>query len=310
MKSTKQELLDALKDAQKELKAMREFSADPGREADKAAEDLAIADAAEDVQSGIFSDDVNEKYRNLVKAMEIMDARLKEVYGVEGELKDMAVVIAAKKAAQIRLEEQLQQRQAEIDAEIARDEAAAKSRRADLDAEYNRASAKLSVDRKREQEEYTYNLGRKRREAEDKQADELAATERAIAAKKEELAALTADAEAIEAMKAAVAGFDEKLAAEYQKGFDDGKKDAGKEYGYKSAMAEKDHGYEIKYRDGEIARLTEDGKVKDAKIAALESKLDAAYGQVRDLATKTVESSGGVKLIATGGGDSGNTGRK
>lgn len=49
---------------------------------------------------------------------------------------------------------------------------------------------------------------------------------------------------------------------------------------------------------GSVKRLEAEVDEKSKKIASLEDKLDAAHTQLRDLATKTVESSGGLKVIS------------
>ncbi|MDE7244152.1 MAG: hypothetical protein K2O18_09275 [Oscillospiraceae bacterium] len=290
IKSTKQELLDALRDAEKRLKEQQQIISDPSAAAEKAEAEGIIRSAAADVESGIFSTEMTEKYQNLAKAIRLQEAKLKASYDIEAALIDMNTVINARKQAQM-----------DLDTELAQARTEARTVTEALNAENKRLKADLDAARKREQEEYDYDQARKRKQQADKYADELSAMEKRVSDAAEKLDALQADAAAIEALRARVDGLPEELALQYQGGFDDGKKEAGKEYGYKSSLAEKEHSFELRERDGRIERLEKEAAEKSDKITALEAKLDAAYAQLRDLAAKTVEASGGVKVISTSG---------
>ena len=277
IKSTKQEILDALRDAEKRLKEQQQNISDPSAAAEKAEAEGIIRSAAADVESGIFSTEMTEKYQNLAKAIRLQEEKLKASYDIEAVLIDMNIVINARKQAQM-----------DLDTELAQARAEARTVTEALNAENKRLKADLDAARKRKQQA-------------DKYADELSAMEKRVADAAEKLDALQADTAAIEALRARVDGLPEELALQYQGGFDDGKKEAGKEYGYKSSLAEKEHSFELRERDGRIERLEKEVAEKSDKITALEAKLDAAYTQLRDLAAKTVEASGGVKVISTSG---------
>lgn len=297
MKSTKEEIFKALQAAEKALKDRAAVISTPEGEADAAKAKKVVEDAAGDVAAGIFSPEMNAKFENLQAAIKQEEEYLETCYGVKAALIDMTVIINAKKQALMDME-----------AEMAQLTADAEAKRVSLEAAYEQSKAALEQSRKREAEEYQYNLERKRKQENDAYADEMAGLEKkrdAAEAKLLELQGAIAD---IQAMKTRLDGIDGELAEAYNLGADDGKKEAGKEYGYKTQLAQKDHDYELRERDGRISRLEAENAEKTAKIAALEDKLDAAYGQLRELATKTVESSGGLKVISTGS-DS-NSGRK
>ena len=88
LKNTKQELLDALNAAGGRLKG------------------------------GIFSDEMNAKFTNLTTAIELQEKHLKDLYGVEKAMADMATVIAGKKIAVQQLDEDLTRRSAEIESQL------------------------------------------------------------------------------------------------------------------------------------------------------------------------------------------------
>ena len=175
---------------------------------------------------------------------------------------------------------------------------------AKMRAEAERAKADLARSREREQEQFDYDTARKRKMDNDAYADKQSALDKKLAEAEARLAELQAEADAIAKMQETIDAMPATLEAKYQEGYDNGKKDAGKEYGYKTTISEKDHAYEIRERDARISRLEADCQEKSSKITALEDKLDAAYTQMRDLATKTVESSGGVKVIGASGDSS------
>lgn len=304
LKSTKQEILDALHEAEKQLKEQKSIMSTPGAEAEKVKQEAVIEEAAVDVKAGIFSDEMNEKYQNLSEAIKLLEDKLKSLYDVDAELSDMVVVINAKKQAQLTLDAELEKRKAEIAAELEQAKKDASATAATLKTENERLKADLAVARKREQEQYDYDLKRTRKLDADQYADETAALDKQLAEAKERLAALKEDADAIVELQEKVKAMPDELEAKYQEGIEAGQKAAGKEYGYKTTMTAKEHEYQIRERDSRIERLEQEVEEKTAKISSLETKLDAAYTQLRDLATKTVESNGGVKVISAGGSDS------
>lgn len=301
LKSTKQEILDALHATEKQLAEQKKIMSCPSETAQKAEDKAVIKAAAKDVESGIFSDEMNDKFQNLSAAIAAMEKQLKERYDVDAALAEMVLVVNAKKQIQLDLDADIERRKAEEAEDQERTRRNFADEIAKMRADAAKAKADLAQAREREQEQFDYDTARKRKLDEDAYADKQAALEKKLAEAEARLAELRADTEALTKMQETIDAMPATLDAKYQEGYESGKKDAGKEYGYKSAMADKDHSYEIRERDSKIARLEADCQEKASKIAALEGKLDAAYTQLRDLATKTVESSGGVKVISTAG---------
>lgn len=311
MKSTKQEIMDALHEAERALKQKHEIVTTPAEEKKKVEEEATITEAAQDVEANIFSDEINKKYKNLAEAIALMEARLKEQYEVEAALLNLVNVTNAAKELQLQMQRENEELERSLEArekEQRENHVAALNK---LDAEYEEKKASLEAERRREKEEYNYNTKRERKMNNDKYADERAAIEKEMAAARAEAEKLAADTEKrkaeIEEMEKKIADFPEVLKAEHDKGYTEGEKAAGKEYGYKKNMSDKEHEFELRERDNQIARLTTEVNEKAAKIASLEEKLDAAYAQLRELATKTVESNGSIKVI--GGNNDNNTKR-
>lgn len=276
----------------------------PTETAQKAAEKATIKAATKDVESGVFSDEMNEKFLNLTAAIAAMEKQLKERYDVDAALAEMVLMVNAKKQIQLDLDADIEKRKAEAATDQENARRAFADEIAKMRAEAERAKADLVRSREREQEQFDYDTARKRKMDNDAYADKQSALDKKLAEAEARLAELQAEADAIAKMQETIDAMPATLEAKYQEGYDNGKKDAGKEYGYKTTISEKDHAYEIRERDARISHLEADCQEKSSKIAALEDKLDAAYTQMRDLATKTVESSGGVKVIGASGDSS------
>jgi len=295
LKNTKQEILDALHEAEKKLKERQTVISKPAAVVEEEKAQTVVKAAEEDVKADIFSEEMKAKFENLQEAIRLQEERLQVCYGVEKTLVDMTVAINASKQAQM-----------DVAAELEATQAKAKAVADELNAQNERLNADLAIARNREEAEYQYNLERNRKIEADKFSDKMAELAKQKAAAEAVLADLNADAKAITEMKTRMEGLDAELEAKFQEGVEAGKKEAGKEYGYKTSLSDKEHAFEIRERDGKIARLEQDLTEKTAKIESLEAKLDAAYSQLRDLATKTVESSGGLKVLTTSG-DSGSS---
>lgn len=301
MKSTKQEIMDALKEAEAKLKERKSVISEDTTTKLIEKADAAIAQAKEDVENGYFSDSMNEKFTNLQEAITAMEQRLSDMYGIEKEYQHLETITNAAKALHIQMEEESSKRQDAADKQkfdIASDIAATRHR---LEEEEKARQKAVLVAREREEEEYKYETARRHKAEQDEYNDNMAAAQKRL----DEINAQAQDV--MNMMNERQAEFDEliamkedmpaKLAAEYERGLADGEKAAGKEYGYKKSMAEKEHEYQIKERDNEITRLENMLDEKCRKVDSLEEKLDAAYVQLRELATKTVESNGGIKVL-------------
>lgn len=311
MKSTKQEIMDALKEAEARLKQQQSVIADPAQAIRRADEEACMAQAKEDVDANIFSSEMTEKYTNLVNAIALLEKKLKDQYDVDASLLNLVTVTNAAKQLQISMEDDRVRREREINEQLAFLREHAKDMREQIEAERRRLEEEVETEREREEEEYEYNRDRQRRIEENEYNDKMAETKKALEQARAEAAAVKEDAEAhkeeIDAMRQKIDEFPTLLQEKYDAGFTDGEKKAGKEYGYQKSMKEKEHEYELRERDNQIERLQETARAYSTKIETLEEKLDAAYGQIRELAAKTVESNGSIKVI--GGGSDGNNKR-
>ena len=300
-KNTKAEILDELKKVAEENERLRSMCSTGSEDTKKTTAKVVIEAAEKDVKNNIFSTEMNDKFTNLTDAIKLQEDRLAELYGIEKELLDITMVINASKELQLQTEKNVKEFIADAQMDKQKKLAEIAAQIAEAKTDYEELKKELAVQRKKESEEYEYDLKRKRKIEEDTYADKKAARDKEDAEKAAELEArenaLVAKEEDIQKMRAEIAGFEERLSETYGEGYTDGEKAAGKEYGYKKSLAEKEHEYEIKTRDSEITALKAALVEKSQKIASLEEKLDAAYTKINTLATSTVEASGNIKVL-------------
>ena len=89
----------------------------------------------------------------------------------------------------------------------------------------------------------------------------------------------------------------ETLEKEYNRGCEDTTKELTKDYNYSTELLKKDYDSVIERQKDKIASL-EELKKGDAMITSLQGKLDKAYAEIKDMATRTVEANGGVKILS------------
>ena len=74
-----------------------------------------------------------------------------------------------------------------------------------------------------------------------------------------------------------------------------------REYEFKTQLADKDYQSSSDRQNDKISYLEKELESANKTNTALQNKLDKAYAELRELATKTVESASGVKIIGGSG---------
>ena len=221
MKSTKQEIMDAYLAAKRKLDTMSAMNYDPSaNEKLKAAE--ARAKAAENIASkGILNEEITAQYEALKETVSDLEARLKELHGIEAEANSMVALINAHRVKEQELKDKYNAMEAEL--KKTHDEKVAifnqevleylKKKNEALEAiklESNELKKQIDQERRREVEEYKYNLTRTRRIENDKWEDEKASRERELAIREADLSART---EVIKASEKNLAELEAKVAS-------------------------------------------------------------------------------------------------
>ncbi len=301
IKNTKAELLDALNEALEREKNLMKAKSDPIKEEKQKVVEKAIETSRVNVEQNIFSEELNKKFKDLELAIKSEEDKLKELYGVSKELNNLTLVINASKDYQIELEKKKEEETKRVQEEINALENQYKIKKEELEKEYDLMSKNLKLARDREEEEYNYKLKRERELENNKWEDEKRIRLAKIKEQEEETKNLLDDAtsktEEFNSLAKQVADIPLIMDKEYNRG----KKEITNEL-------EKDHKHEIELLNKDsknvIDRQTDKINSLETEITrltnlntSLQEKMDKAYLELKELATKTVETNGSVKIL-------------
>jgi len=308
LKNTKQEILDALNQALKRAEANEKGRLDPQKEEKERVEKRAVVSAKESVEQKIFSKELNEKYADLQTAITAEETRLQDLYGVGRELQKLALAIEAGKERIAEIERERGEKETKAREELNRLNAEFAQRNTELQAEFDSVSKRLKTERAREAEDYQYNLTRTReRETnmwEDEKTSRESEIERREAKAGELLAAAESKTEYIKTLESKVSDIPNLIESEKESAILMLTEKLTAEHKHQSEIAELERKNVISRLEDKAQYLEKELDNSAKTIKELQDKLDRAYSEIRDLATKTVETAGGVKILGSQGGGS------
>jgi len=305
MKNTKAEMLEALNTALAHAQEIEKGKLNPVKVEKENIEKKAVASAKTAVEQNVFSVELNNKFKDLQIAIAAEENRLQELYGVSSELQKLAHIIEAgrERQAQIDSENNDKIEAAKASLELLKTEYAGK--KAELQEEYDTLAKKLKTERAREAEEFQYNLKREREKENNIWGDEKSAREVSLSKKEEQTQTILAEAESkveyIKTLESKVDGIPGLIESEKKSAVDFAIAELTKEHEYKTAFSDKDYQNSLARQNDKIVYLEKELESAGKINIALQNKLDKAYTEIRDLATKTVESASGVKIIGGSG---------
>ena len=305
MKSTKAEIFDAFSAALVRAENAEKGRLNPERQEKEKAEVRAVESAKKSVGQEIFSKELIEKFKDLQTAISVEESRLSELYGVGRELQKLALAIEAgkDKLLEIQTERTEKETAAKNSVKALNDEFAAKN--AELQSEYDAIKKKLTQERTREAEEFQYNLTRTRAKENNAWADEKAARESELAKRERDAAELLSEAENkaehIKSLEAKVESIPSTVSTEREAAAAATADALKKDYEHKNALLEMERKNMTDRLEDKVKYLEKEFDAANKMVGLLQNKLDKAYSEMRDLASKTVESASGVKII--GGAD-------
>ena len=301
LKNTKAEILDALNAALEREKNMAKVKYEPEKEEKAKKVEKAIETSKENVDKKIFSEELNNKFKDLELAIEAEEEKLKNLYGIEKELNNLVVVINAGKDYMNDLEYSKKEKTEELNNNIKELEKVYQTKKDELNQEYEQYAKKLKIERDRELEEYNYKTKREREISNNKWEDEKKEREINLAKKESELNKLldeaSENAEHLKELEDKVKDIPDLLEKEYNRGKKEITEELKKEHNYEIELLKKDFQNTIDRQNDKILALQEIVKKSDEEKNSLQNKLDQAYSQIKEMATKTVEATGGVKIL-------------
>ena len=301
LKNTKQEILDALNAALEREKEAKSIKYEPEKEVEKIKKETAVKETKENVKNNIFSEELNKKFNDLETALKTEEEKLKNLYDIEGELNNMTVVVNASREAIANIEKERSLKEEEMKKKIASLEEEYSNKIKDLESNYQIEEKKLKLERDREVEEYNYNTKRDREINNNKWLDEKEKREKELKLKEIETERLLKEAKDKEVylkdLETRIEEVPSKLEKEYQRGRDELSKEMMKEHKYEVELLKKDFNSTIDRQKDKIISLEGEIKRYMEMNNSLQEKLDKAYAEIKDMATRTVEANGGVKIL-------------
>lgn len=301
LKNTKTEILDALNAALEREKNMSKIKSNPVAEEKKKKVEEAIETSKKNVDENVFSEELNNKFKSLETAILAEEEKLKELYGIEKEVSNLTLVVNAGKDCLLEIENKKKIQTEELSTKIKSLEDEYKQKEDTLQKEYEQKAKVLKLERDREVEEYNYKLKREREISNNKWEDEKKEREAKLKAIEDETIKLFDEAkekaEYIEDLEKKVSDIPALLEKEYQRGKKETTTDLEKEHKYSVELLSKDYKNTIDRQEDKIESLKEEVEKLTSLNAALQEKMYEAYAQIKELATKTVEANGGVKIL-------------
>ena len=301
LKNTKAEIYEALKNSLEREKKISQIKYEPEKEEKKERAKKAIEETRKNVEQKIFSEELNKKYKDLEVAIQEEERKLKELYGIEKELNNIVVVVNAGKDYIANIENKKKRRTEEINEEIKKIEEEYKIKKEELEKEYEQKVKNQKLEREREVEEYNYKTKREREISNNQWEDEKKGREKELSKKEAEIEEKLRETEEkvkhIEELEKQVSEIPEQLEKEYARGKKEGRTEVEKENKYKTELLKKDYESTIERQNDKIDILNKEIEKTNKEKIAIQEKLDKAYSQIKEMATKTVESTGGVKIL-------------
>lgn len=267
-----------------------------------------LADAAEKILKS------NDDYKSVTEAIELKKQELADLYEIDKALLDLAALVNTQNDLKAKFAAQDQER---IDATKARlaelnDEIATKT--VEFNAKIKADQAALAETRKKEQEEFDYNLKRSRKIDADNWADEKARREKEFQASLDEQqavvdskdAAVKAREDAVAVRETKIDELEEKVAsipaqidAAVSAAVAAKEKSLQASFAIEKSYLKKEADAAATLAQTKLDNVNERLEAANLTIADLQGKLNAAYAEIKDLAAKTVESAGNARQIAS-----------
>lgn len=306
-KNTKAEIFEALQEALKREKELAKIKSNPIKEEKQVHIQEVVEKTKVNVEQNIFSVELNNKFKELEEAIKFEEERLKNLYSIEKEMQDITIAVNAGKDCIIKIENEKQEKLLELENKIKELENTFKQKSTDLQKEYDEKSKNLKIERERENEEYTYKLKRERERENNLWEDEKYKREIELSKKEQDVEELYNDAsskvEYLKELEEKVAKIPELLKEEYEKGKAEAIEKLNVEYNHEKILAQKDYESALSRQNDKIESLTTELSKVTKQNNMLQEKLDNAYMEIKELATKTVESASGVRIIGNNNAD-------
>lgn len=302
--ATKDAIYEAYEMTLAKVKELESGKVDPVKVVAEKKKADTIAVAKEVIELNILNPEIIEKYNKVEEAIKIKEAELKEVFEIEKEAYSLTALVNAQADQTASFEADMQERRVELNNSILDLRKRYDLDMASLRQQYADLKAELEKTRKREIEEYGYDIKRTRSIENDEWSDKKAAREKELADREDAISSRESHVDelgqAIVELEAELEKVPALVATAKQEGADAKERELKQVNAIALNSAKREAEFEGKLKDAQIASLTEKVEASEAANKELRAKLDDAYIKMNELATKTVQSSG-VKIIDSNG---------
>ena len=301
LKNTKQEILDALNAALEREKNIAKIKSNPAEEEKERKVKVAVEETQKNVDANIFSNELINKFKDLELAIQAEEEKLKNLYDIDKELLNLTLVMNSGKEAIAELEKKKDVATKDLEEKIKNLEDEYKVKMETLNKEYELKTKTLKIERDREEEEYNYKIKRDRTIANNEWEDEKKNRENALKTMEEETKKTLEEVKNKESLLSELQTKVDDIPNLLLKESDKTKKEVTieleKEHKYSLELLKKDYQNTIDRQNDKIEALQEELTKSNTLNSSLQDKIDKAYLQIKELASKTVEANGGVKIL-------------
>jgi len=312
MKNTKKELLEIITTMQKEMEEKEKSLLNPEKVKIESKSKETINQAKDITQSDVISqidklkasiskeltvlaekiENEAKKYATIQKSIELKQAELKDIYGIEAQAATLAAILESNRREKERFESEVAGKREQLESEIR-----------DTQHAWEEEKKKRDKEREREEEEYGYALQRSRAVEKNEYADKLAAIEKEIQEKKEqcdrkvdeqttllnEREQRISDRENImDKLERRVDNFSTELQEAVDLAVEQKNKELTAFYEHEKALLVKGYEGEHNVLEAKIDALESLVKSQAKQLEKLENQQEKAYQQVQDIAAKAV----------------------
>ncbi len=323
MKNTKKELLEVIENMQREISKKEQSLLNPEKVKKEAATKEVIKQAEETTASDIttqihdlkvvITQELSEladkiasetkKYSVLQEAIELKQAELEEIYGIENHAVSLAAIIESNKHVKEQFEIDITHQREKLEDEIKETQTAWENKKKDYKETQIEEQKTRAKERKREEDEYTYNLHRSRSLEENNYADKLTALEKEIEGKREaidkhveEKTVLLNDREQLlaqreqtmETLERSVESYPTELKTAVNSAIEQKETELSTSFNQEKALLTKGAEGEQKVFETKISALESLVSDQARQIEKLNNQQEKAYQQVQDIASKAV----------------------
>jgi hypothetical protein len=302
-KSTKQEILDALHEAEAKLAERNAAVISPVTEASEKKKVETVSRAEAVIGLDILNPKVVEDYNTVKEAIEIKKAELQELYGIEKNAETLFALVNVQNDKKERFDAEMDDKQLNAYNRLDDINNQISEAKRIFDAEMSERRTTLEKERKREADEFEYNKKRERKLADDKWADEKAAREKVLEDKENavnmKLEAVAVREEKMDELEAKVAEIPALIQAAKDEAFKAGQADAARANAFEVRAIKSATESEKAILNSKIEHITESNERLAEENDKLQEKLDAAYTKIQETANKSLESAANTKMFET-----------